>query len=268
MARAGPLNSSTGLEGVIEVRGILGAAVAEMGRRVVTGVWPVGDTIPKESLLIEELQVSRSVVREAIRILSAKGMVRSRTSDGTRVLPRNEWRLLDPDVINWRMLAGDIESLLNDLLNLRLVLEPGVVYAATLNRTPAQQARIQAAWEGKVRAKSEAEHPSSALTLVELRASFIEADLEFHRAFMMALDSELLLQLFSVIEAALEMLLDLQMKARGYVVEIVGMEESHERHSEVYQAYVQGDAMAAEQAMRRLLECAVKDAQAGFKLLR
>lgn len=247
---------------------MLGTTVAELGRRVVSGTWPAGRTIPKESELIEELGVSRSVVREAVRTIAAKGMLRTRTSSGTWVLPRDEWRLLDPDVIDWRIRAGDTESLLRDLLELRLVLEPGVVYRAAERRSDEQRARIRAAWLTKVEAKREAGDPGSVHTALESRSRFIAADLAFHRAFMASLDSELLMQLFGVIEAALEILLDLQMKARGYVVEMIGMEESHRMHERVFEAYERGDAPATEAAMRALLECAVRDADAGFALLR
>jgi GntR family transcriptional regulator, galactonate operon transcriptional repressor len=253
---------SKSLGGVIEVRGILGDTVSILGTRILGGVWAPGQSIPKESDLCAELGISRSVVREAFRILGAKGLIRSRTSDGTRVQPRSEWRLLDPDVMDWRIRAGDTQSLLKDLLTVRLVLEPGIVHTATLAATEAARARIRAAWAWKEQVfhTPEADYASR-------RQRFIDADLEFHRAFLAAADSPLLSQLFAVIEAALGLLLDLQMRARGYTTEMIGMEESQSLHAAVFTAFAAHDAPAAESAMRTLITRAIADAHRGFTAL-
>ena len=247
------------LGGVIPFRGVLGEVVAELGQRIVGGEWGPGEAIPREADLSAELGVSRSILREAFRILGAKGLIRSRTSDGTRVLPRAEWRLLDPDVMDWRIRAGDTRDLLLELLRVRAVLEPGVVREATLACPPEARARIRAAWEAKV-AVYEREDPD----LAERRRRFIETDLEFHRAFLAAVESPLLGQLFNVIEAALTLLFDLQMRARGYETEMIGKEDGHRHHAEVIVAWEAGDARGAEEAMRRLIARAMEDAVAGL----
>jgi GntR family transcriptional regulator, galactonate operon transcriptional repressor len=263
MAKRSPLSQTGSFEGVIEIRGILGAAVSNLGTRIVRGDWPEGGVVTKEADLLEELAVSRSVIREAFRILGAKGMIRSRTSDGTRVQPRSEWRLLDPDVMDWRIRAGDTENLLRDLLKVRLVLEPGVAYNTTKLADDAARDRIHAAWQAKV---AVADLPG--LTHEERREQFIETDLEFHRAFLSAVNSELLDQLFAVIEAALGLLLDLQMKAKGYTTVMIGMEESHLLHEHVYNAFAKGDAAATQDAMHLLIQRAIEDAEQGFLLLK
>lgn len=262
MNRRSPLSQTSGLAGVIELRGILGSAVNNLGTRIVGGEWAEGDAVKKEADLVDELGVSRSVIRESFRILGAKGLIRSRTSDGTRVQPRAEWRLLDPDVMDWRIKAGDTESLLRDLLKVRLVLEPGMVFAATREASDEDRAKIDAAWA----AKKAVMHDQDLPHLVR-RQNFIETDLEFHRAFLQSIKSELLDQLFSVIEAALALLLDLQMKGRGYTTKMIGMEESHELHEAVYEAFARRDAEAAEIAMRNLIARAIADAHDGFRLL-
>ena len=251
-----------GLGGVIEVRGILGDTVSDLGTRILGGEWAPGQGIPKESDLCVEMGVSRSVVREAFRILGAKGLIRSRTSDGTRVQAHGEWRLLDPDVMNWRIKAGDTKSLLQDLLKVRLVLEPGVVYTATLTASDAARDRIRAAWDWK---QQEFRTPDA--NYAERRQRFIDADLEFHRAFLAAVESDLLSQLFAVIEAALGLLLDLQMRARGYTTEMIGMEESQELHAAVFDAFERRDPETAQSAMRDLIARAIKDAKEGFAIL-
>jgi DNA-binding FadR family transcriptional regulator len=252
--------SANRLGGLMQVRGILGGVVRDLGCRVVAGEWQSGDVLPTEAELMVELKVGRSVVREAMRILNAKGLVRSRQMEGTKVMPRSEWRLLDPDLIQWRMQAADRKVLLKDLLQVRLVLEPGVVWTATANGSEEAKARIHAAWDAKTAVLSEDAPPH------EQRDHFITTDLEFHRAFLAAVGSEILEQLFAVIEAALALMIDVQMQARGSTTTLVGMEETVQLHQDVYDAFAAGDADRAEAAMRLLIQRAIEDANKGFAL--
>lgn len=255
-----PKREDAPLGGLMEVRGVLGTVVSGLGRRIVAGEWKTNETLPTETELMDELKVGRSVVRELIRILNAKGLVRSRQMAGTTVMPRSVWRLLDPDLIQWRMEAADRKVLLRDLLQVRLTLEPGVVWAATANGTPEAKARIHAAWQGKLAVLHEHSTPE------EQRQHFISYDLEFHRAFLAAVGSEILEQLFSVIEAALSLMIDVQMQARGSTTALVGMEETNQLHQDVYDAFAAGDADGAEKAMRFLIQSAILDANRGFSL--
>lgn len=248
------------LGGLMQVRGILGDVASGLGRRIVAGEWTSGDILPTETELMEELKVGRSVVREAMRILNAKGLVRSRQMEGTKVMPRAEWRLLDPDLIQWRMQAADRKVLLKDLLQVRLVLEPGVVWTATANGSDDAKARIHAAYAAKGSVRSETATPQ------QQRDHFITTDLEFHRAFLAAIGSEILEQLFSVIEAALALMIDVQMQTRGSTTTLVGMEETDQLHQDVYDAFAANDADKAEQAMRYLIQRAILDAKKGFAL--
>lgn len=242
------------------VRGILGDVVSGLGRRIVAGEWASGQALPTETELMEQLGVGRSVVREAIRILNAKGLARSRQMEGTTVLPRASWRLLDPDLIHWRMEAADRNELLLDLLQVRMVLEPGVVWTATALGSDAAKARIHTAWQAWTAVLSEKTAPGAQ------RAHFIEQDLEFHRSFLAAVESELLEQLFSVIEAALSLMIDVQMQTRGSKTTLVGMEDANQLHANVYAAFAAGDADGAEHAMRKLIQGAMADASVGFEL--
>jgi len=249
------------IAGLMNVRGILGEVVRELGCKIVGGTWQPGDILPIEADMVEQMQVSRSVVREAIRILNAKGLVRSRQMEGTKVMPRAQWRLLDADVMQWRIRASDRRVLLKDLMQVRLVLEPGVVWAATRLGTPESRQRIHDAWRRR-------EDVLAGVDVIpsEHRARFIEADLEFHRAFLAAAGSEMLEQLYSVIEAALTLLIDIQMRARGSVTSVVGMDESTAMHAAVYNAFCAGDADEAERATRILIGRAIRDANEGLAL--
>lgn len=251
---------NTRMTGTIEFRGIIGDAVSELGVRIVGGDWAPGDALPREADLTEMMGVGRSVVREALRILGAKGLVRSRTSDGTRVTPRAEWRLLDADVMHWRIQSGDYRALLTDLFNVRLAMEPGLVRLATQRADANEKDRILKAWDAMQAACDDTAKDEAAR-----RHDFVEADLEFHRAFLAATGSPLLSQLFSVIEAALTILFELQMRTRGQETGMTGLEEARELHAKVYERFEAGDAEGAERAMLNLIEQAVLDARRGLE---
>tara|TARA_R110001583_G_scaffold195426_2_gene373152 strand:+ start:5130 stop:5909 length:780 start_codon:yes stop_codon:yes gene_type:complete len=256
MRKTKTLKRLTPIAGTIEVRGILGSSVANLGARIVGGEWPVGAVIAKEADLVTELAVSRSVIREACRILSAKGLIRSRTSDGTRVQPRSEWRLLDPDVMDWRLQAGDREGLLRDLLKFRLVLEPGIAYSATVMANDDARQKIDAAWHAK-----KAVLEDTTVNEHDRRAAFIEADLAFHQAFVSAVSSELLDQVFPVISSALELLFEKQVQTLGHTNRMTGMDGSHKLYERLYHAFIDRDASAAQTAMRDLVKHAINDAE-------
>lgn len=82
-------------------RRLHGAIAHKLGAAIVSGEYRPGDTLSGEVAFSEALDVSRSAYREAVQVLSAKGLVESRPKTGTRVLPRNRWNLLDPDVLAW-----------------------------------------------------------------------------------------------------------------------------------------------------------------------
>jgi DNA-binding FadR family transcriptional regulator len=83
-------------------RGLHGRVIRELGLRIVGGALPPGSSLPNEDELGAELGVSRTVVREAVKVLLAKGLVEVRPRTGTRVRPRRSWHLLDPDVVAWQ----------------------------------------------------------------------------------------------------------------------------------------------------------------------
>ena len=83
-------------------RGLHGEVVHTIGLQIVGGSIQPGDPLPPEDELTSNLAVSRTVLREAVRVLAAKGLVEARPKIGTRVRARSEWNILDPDVLSWR----------------------------------------------------------------------------------------------------------------------------------------------------------------------
>src|SRR5260370_12312185 len=94
------------------------------GLRIVRGEIKAGETLPTEADLGAEFGVSRTVTREAIKVLAEKGMVESRPKVGTQVQPRQQWNLIDPDILNWEYEVGPREPFLLRLTELRLIIEP------------------------------------------------------------------------------------------------------------------------------------------------
>src|ERR1700747_486988 len=80
---------------------VLRGIVASLARRVLSGEILPGEYLPKESALCDQYGVSRTVIREATKVLEAKGLVRSRSRVGTQVLDTKQWNMLDPDLLAW-----------------------------------------------------------------------------------------------------------------------------------------------------------------------
>ena len=127
--------------------GVHGRLVHDLGRRIVSGEFAPGDLLPTETALVIELGSGRSAVREAVKVLTAKGLVRTRTKTGTVVLPETTWNLLDPDVLAWRYQTAPTDQQLDDLAGLRVALEPEAARLAARNRSKAATAPIAAAYQ-------------------------------------------------------------------------------------------------------------------------
>ncbi|MCW6003677.1 FCD domain-containing protein [Micromonospora sp. CPCC 205371] len=115
-------------------RGLNGDVVEVLGRRILSGEFAGGQTLDVPGLE-QELDISRTVLREALRVLKAKGLVDARPKRGTFVLPRSEWRLLDPDIVRWRFEGRDDSQFLDDLAEVRGIIEPASARLAALRRT-------------------------------------------------------------------------------------------------------------------------------------
>src|SRR5258706_6505301 len=122
---------------MMQRRGDLHARVVDdLGEAIIAGRLTDG-TVIGLSVVEQRLGVSRTVVREAVRFLASLGLVEARHKVGTRVLPRSQWNLLDPQVITWRVGAADGDAQLRDLLQLRLVVEPLAARLAAGHLDPA-----------------------------------------------------------------------------------------------------------------------------------
>ena len=173
----------------IAVRSLYGHVMHELGQRIVSGKVKPGDILPREETLAESLQVSRTALREALKVLSAKGLIESRTGVGARVLEERYWNQLDADVLAWRCASMPTDDFVDKLVEMREIIEPAAAAAAARRRTAAQLAHIEEAYNAM----------DAAQTLDE----WSTADLMFHDAVLHATGNELMQSLFSVIETAL-----------------------------------------------------------------
>jgi len=115
-------------------RRLRGAVANRLGVAILSGEFAPGDTLSGEIAFSEALNISRSAYREAIQVLTAKGLVESRPKAGTRVLPRQRWNLLDPDVLAWAFMGEPDEQLIRSLFELRLIMEPAAAGLAATRR--------------------------------------------------------------------------------------------------------------------------------------
>ncbi|MCW1276793.1 FadR family transcriptional regulator, partial [Acinetobacter baumannii] len=152
--------------------------VQQLGLKIVSGEISENEKLPSEVDLCEEYKVSRPVFREAIRVLNAKGLTYSRPKIGTVVRPKDEWHLLDPDVLFWLIQTTPEHEFFKTLSTVRRVLEPELAYIAASTANEEDIERIKQAYEGMEKA-----------TTVE---EFIEPDIQFHLAIAKATHNDLL----------------------------------------------------------------------------
>lgn len=227
-------------------RRIHGAIAHDLGVAIVNGRYQPGETLPGEIEFSEQLKVSRSVYREAVRMVAAKGLVESRPKTGTRVNPRSRWNLLDPEVLGWMFEGEPGKDFIRDLFELRMVVEPAAAALAAQRRSSRELARMGHALEEMAR---------YGLATVEGRA----ADQSFHKAILEATRNEPLTSLSSSIAAAVGWTTIFKQRNRGIP------RDPLPDHEALYLAIADGDAAAARVAMTDLVRLALEDTELSLR---
>jgi DNA-binding FadR family transcriptional regulator len=217
----------------VVMRNLHGQVVQELGRLIVGGEIAPGKNLPREELLAEQMKVSRTALREAMKVLSAKGLIESRQKTGTRVRDTIHWNQLDADVLAWRCASMPTDDFVEKLVEMREVIEPASAAAAARRRTSEQLLRIEAAY-----AAMEAATDLDAWT---------EADLAFHEAVLHATHNELMTSLFSVIETALGSYFQLSASSAG------NFKYSLPHHKKVLDAIRRRQPEVARAAMQKMV---------------
>jgi DNA-binding FadR family transcriptional regulator len=224
---------------------IHGAIARQLGIQIVSGAYQPGDLLDTEIAFSEQLNISRSAYREAVRILSAKGLVESRPKTGTRVSSRPNWHLLDPEVLAWFFESEPSLDFLSGLFELRMIVEPQAAALAAERRAPKDISRMRKALQDMAR-----------LTLVDEAGR--AADREFHDAVLDATRNPALFALSSSIGAAVRW--TTIYKQRHLALPRDPMPD----HWKVFDAIAVGDAGAARAAMQDLVALAQDDTRLAF----
>ena len=217
-----------------------GAIARDLGVQIVSGRYKPGDLLDGEIDASDRLSVSRTAYREAVRILAAKGLVKSRPKVGTKVSPPEHWHLLDPDVLSWIFESEPDDKLLNGLFELRRIVEPEAAALAAVRRTEADLEAMASALEGM------AKH-SLAVEAGRL------ADQEFHSALLHATGNPFIVSLTSGVSAAVTW--TTVFKQRHSPLSRDPMPD----HMRVYEAVKAQDPDSARKAMTDLVDLALLD---------
>jgi DNA-binding FadR family transcriptional regulator len=214
---------------------------ADIGARIVAGRLKPGTILDGEIEASGQRQVSRSAYREAVLILTAKGMVHSRPKIGTRVTELDQWHLLDPDVLAWMFAKEPQRELLGSLFELRKFVEPEAAALAAERRTLEQLNRMGSALE--VMAQQ---------TLHTERGRI--ADKAFHAALLSASANPFLVSLSSSVTAAIAW--STLFKNRTQRLKRDAIPD----HIKVHEAIAARNPVAARAAMTELIDLAFFDA--------
>jgi DNA-binding FadR family transcriptional regulator len=162
----------------------------DLGMAIVQGVYPVGQGLPSEADLCLQYDVSRSATREAVKMLSAKGLISSRPKQCIRVLPESNWNMFDTDVLRWILSSKPSLSLLKEFTQVRVALEPQAAALASVTASYAQLEDIDKALARMVDADQGLDDP-------------LEADIAFHTSILIASNNRFFVQLTEFISTAL-----------------------------------------------------------------
>jgi DNA-binding FadR family transcriptional regulator len=203
-----------------------------LGKAIVTGCYATRP-FPTEAEIAKAHGVSRSVTREAVKMLTAKGLVSARPRQGTVVRPAPNWNLFDADVLRWLLDRKFSIELLRQFNQLRIAIEPEAAALAALLHTAADLVAIRDGLDGMQAAE-------------EGRGDVLEADIAFHVAVLRASQNPFYAQFRSVVATALHTSIRFTNRIKGRSANIAD-------HAAVAHAIAAGDAEAARDAMRRII---------------
>lgn len=222
------------------IKNVHGNTVDHLGEAIVAGRYVAGASIPPEPILGEQLGVSRTVIREAVKSLIAKGLVTTGPKVGTRVLPEEHWNWFDPDVIAWQAKAGLTPEFLRDLMDLRRVVEPAAVRLAAQRATEEDITDIEIAFEGMTR-------------VVKEGGDYVSYDLRFHQGLLRACRNRMLIHMSKALGALLRTSFELSASKKG------GPAGSLALHRAVLDAVIARNPAKAEKAILVLIDGAHLD---------
>lgn len=214
----------------------------QLGVLILSGKLPEGHAFPGEVEYAAQIGISRSALREAFRILAAKGLVEGRPKAGTRVTPRRQWSLLDPDLLAWQFKAEPTLKFLHDLFELRMMVEPAAAAVAAVRRTEEQVRQMREALQQM------AQHGLAT-------EAGRHADQQFHMTMLEATHNDAIVALASSIMAAIAWTTLYKQRKRALPRDPVP------EHRALFDAIERGESAQARETMAELVELALRDTE-------
>ena len=214
-------------------RNLTYAMLDEVGRAIVTGAYEA-TSFPTEAELAQRYGVSRSVTREAVKMLTAKGLLTARPRKGTSVQPSTSWNLFDPDVLRWLLERKFSLRLLRQFSDLRIAIEPAAAGLAAAARDPEGVAGIRAGFARMEAAEAGGDDP-------------LEADIAFHIAMLNASANPFYMQFRDLVTTALRTSIRFTNRFHGRTASLPA-------HRAVLDSIEAGDREAARAAMAAIIE--------------
>lgn len=223
-----------------ETRGMnLTQQVADtLGNAIISGQYGAHNPVPSEAVLCDEMQVSRSAAREAVKSLAAKGLITSRARQGIRVLPETEWNLFDADVLRWMRHSNPSLELLKEITELRVAVEPEAAMLAAQRQNSEKIAKISDALERMKKAETGLDDP-------------LESDIAFHLSILNASENRFFMQLGRIIDTTLRVSIRFTNMRTGVKA------ANHQDHKKIYDAIVANKPEQAAKAASELMDGAL-----------
>jgi DNA-binding FadR family transcriptional regulator len=215
-------------------RGLHGAVVHNIGVRILSGELEPGDPLPEDQLS-RTFEVSRTVLREVIKVLAAKGLVESRPKIGTRVMPRHAWNILDPDVMAWRIEAQPDRAFMMEIFGVRRLIEPAAARLAAEHASEDDMTALRDCYDEMARSTADVE-------------AYVAADVRFHQTIYQACGSELLAYIGEMLRGAFRTIFTLTTQLPGASVAALPL------HRDIFEAIARRDPDGAERAALVLID--------------
>jgi len=206
-----------------------------LGNAIISGEYGAHNPVPSEAVLCQQMQVSRSAAREAVKSLAAKGLITSRARQGIRILPESEWNLFDADVLRWMRDSNPSLELLREITELRVAVEPEAAMLAAQRQNSERIAAIGAALDRMKEAESGLDDP-------------LESDIAFHLSILEASENRFFMQLGRIIDTTLRVSIRFTNMRTGVRA------GNHAEHKMIYDAIVAEKPEAAAECATKLMD--------------
>jgi len=210
-----------------------------LGKAIINGKYGDHNPVPSEAVLCEQLEVSRSAAREAVKSLAAKGLITSRARQGIRVLPESEWNLFDADVLRWIRDSNPSLELLREFTELRVAVEPEAAMLAAQRQDSDKIALIGEALDRMKNAETGLDDP-------------LESDIEFHLSILNASGNRFFMQLGRIIDTTLRVSIRFTNMRSGVTAGV------HADHKKVYDAILSNQPELAAKTASSLMDSALE----------